>query len=349
MKGMYDSLNNFLDVDAFENDIETLSVALEESEVLEYEQPTLASTRKETRLQVKEELARLEVFKRIFSDRGGLVAPETEHKGESICLLFSDWHVGKVIKVDGQVVYDSKIATERISRELVPQITSKIERLGRASVIDDINIFFLGDLIENDIIFENQKYHIDVPVSQQVNMVVKAIIELLWAIDIAIEKTTGQKRKIRIFGITGNHGRASGKKEFGGCSWDTVIYSSLETALMYSEMSNITVDYTYDPQMIVKVKGHKGLLRHWAPAQVQTSAAKAKFGGWRELYDYDFLCYGHYHNWGVNTYHDKPIFRNGSLCGTDGYAMELALGNSWGQLMWGVDSHDPVTFITRLK
>ena len=37
--------------------------------------------------------------------------------------------------------------------------------------------------------------------------------------------------------------------------------------------------------------------------------------GWIDMHDVDAICSGHFHHWGVNTYNDRPIFRNGSLSG----------------------------------
>jgi hypothetical protein len=324
-------------------DIEGIAEEIEaETDLPEYKL-TLYGARKETKEIVREEIAKFKALQKMF----GSTKPAKYVKGDdatSLCIIFSDWHFGKIIKQDGEFVYNSQIAYERITQEMIPQIMQCYAKLNKTDVVDEIRIFMLGDHMENDIIYENQRFHIDQPVSAQFNSCLKAIMYLLSQIRVVTANVP-----IIIDGITGNHGRASGKKEYGGCSWDTALYMALDTALSYSKIKNIEVRYGYGASKIVDVKGHKGLLRHWAPAQSETPSAKSKFGGWSEIYQYDFLCYGHYHNWGVNTYHGKPIFRNGSLCGTDSYAKDLALSCEWGQLMWGVTKENVMTFLQRIK
>ena len=101
--------------------------------------------------------------------------------------------------------------------------------------------------------------------------------------------------------------------------------------------------------MVVDIRGHRGLIRHSAPVQTETSAARSKLGGWSELFNYDFLCSGHFHSWFIGNYHNKPIFRNGSLCGTDDFAENLALGCDWTQLMFGVSADEVPTLIYRIN
>jgi predicted phosphodiesterase len=273
-------------------DIEGIAEEIEaETDLPEYKL-TLYGARKETKEIVREEIAKFKALQKMF----GSTKPAKYVKGDdatSLCIIFSDWHFGKIIKQDGEFVYNSQIAYERITQEMIPQIMQCYAKLNKTDVVDEIRIFMLGDHMENDIIYENQRFHIDQPVS--------------------------------------------------------ALYMALDTALSYSKIKNIEVRYGYGASKIVDVKGHKGLLRHWAPAQSETPSAKSKFGGWSEIYQYDFLCYGHYHNWGVNTYHGKPIFRNGSLCGTDSYAKDLALSCEWGQLMWGVTKENVMTFLQRIK
>lgn len=339
-----------IEAEKLEYDEEDLASAIETIIDIVPEKLTMARARRETKESIREELAKFSQLKRVFdtsSDHFRSI-PRTD-TGETLCIALSDWHFGKNIDIQGKNVFNSEIAFKRVAEVLAPQIVEHVKRLGKASEIEDVQIFLLGDLIENDIMYETQRLHIDKPVSAQFNDALKSLMLLLGAVTGAFEDIGKPGIPIKIDGLTGNHGRAHGKQDTGECSWDTCLYMALETALSYSELKNISIDYTFDQYKLVDVRGQKGLLRHWAPSQAETSGARAKLGGWNEIFRYDFLCYGHYHHWGVNTYHGKPLFRNGSLCGTDDYAVNLSVADDWGQLMWGCNKDDPCTFIHRLR
>lgn len=311
---------------------------------------TKAKARRETKELIREELAKFSQINRIFNrsvDHFREI-PRTA-QGETLCISLSDWHFGKNTIIEGVPTFNSEIAYKRVAEVMAPQIAEHIKRLGNSSEIEDVQIFLLGDMIENDIMYETQRMHIDKPVSAQFNDALKAIMVLLGSIKGAFDDIGKPTIPIKIDCLTGNHGRAHGKQDTGECSWDTALYMAVDCALQYSELKNISIDYTFDMYKKIDVRGQIGLLRHWAPSQAETGGAKAKFGGWNEIFDYDFLVYGHYHHWGVNTYHGKPLFRNGSLCGTDDYAINLAVADDWGQLMWGCSDTDPCTFIHRIR
>jgi calcineurin-like phosphoesterase family protein len=350
------------EMEAFRNEdhtVEVANVTYDEEEVASAietiidivpERLTKVRARRETKEMIREELAKYSQLQKVFNNAVDhhREVPRTVN-GETLCLQLSDWHFGKNTVIDGKPAFNSDIAYDRVANVMAPQIVEHIKTLGRTNHIEDVQIFMLGDMIENDIMYETQRLHIDKPVSAQFNDCMKAIMVLLGAITGAFADIGKPDIPIKIDGITGNHGRAHGKQDTGECSWDTALYMAVETALQYSELKNISIDYSFEQYKVVDIRGQKGLLRHWAPSQAETGGAKAKFGGWNEIFDFDFLCYGHYHHWGINTYHGKPLFRNGSLCGTDDYALNLAVADDWGQLMWGCNKDDPCTFIHRIR
>lgn len=339
-----------VEADEHDYDEDELATAIETIIDIVPEKLTKARARRETKEMIREELAKFSQINRIFnSSVDHFREVKTTPTGETLCIQLSDWHFGKNTLINGVPTFNSDIAFKRVTEVLAPQIVEHVKRLGKTSEIEDVRIFMLGDMIENDIMYETQRMHIDKQVSSQFNDALKAIMIMLGAIRGAFADIGKPDIDIKIDGLTGNHGRAHGKQDTGECSWDTCLYMAVETALQYSELKNISIDYSFDAYKIVDIRGQKGLLRHWAPSQAETGGARAKLGGWNEIFDYDFLCYGHYHHWGVNTYHGKPLFRNGSLCGTDDYAINLSVSDDWGQLMWGCSKDDPCTFIHRLR
>lgn len=339
-----------IEADELDFDDDDIALAIDTIIDIAPEKLTKARARRETKELIREEIAKFSQLNRIFTNSvDHFREVDYTENGETLCLSLSDWHFGKNTVINGKTVFNSGIAYDRVANIIAPQIANHIKRLGKSSEIEEVRIFLLGDLIENDIMYETQRLHIDKPVSAQFNDALKALMVLLGAIKGSFAEMGKPDIEIKIDCLTGNHGRAHGKQDTGECSWDTALYMATEVALKYSELKNISIDYTFDMYKTINVRGQKGLLRHWAPSQAETGGARAKFGGWNEIFDYDFLVYGHYHHWGVNTYHGKPLFRNGSLCGTDDYAINLSVSDDWGQLMWGCNKDDPCTFIHRIR
>jgi len=314
-------------------------------------EPTKMSAKKESKDMLRETMAKLGALGKAYTssyEHFGNI--EFTEEGESLCILFSDWHIGKVIKKPGgDTIFNTEIAIKRITESFVPQIMKIIKNVNKEKVIEDVRLFFVGDLIDNDIVYTTQRLHIDDPVAKQFHNAARAIMVFIAGLRASFASIGSPDIPIKIESVPGNHGRGSEFSDDAGCSWDTALMSTVDLAVKYGEIPNVEVKFSWDKYLMVDVRGHKGLLRHGAPPQAETAAGKAKFGGWNELFDYDFVCYGHVHHWGVNTYNGKPLFRNGALCGTDDLAIEMAVGDAWSQLVWGVSDSEIPTFINRLK
>lgn len=267
-------------------------------------------------------------------------------EGGTLVVLFSDWHMGKVINhISGERLYDSEIAHNRIVNELTPTIVEKIKTFKDSIVIDEVVLIFAGDIVENDIIFETQRFRIDSGVAVQLKNVTNAIMEFIFRIRDAF----GANVPIRLECVGGNHGRASKASEVGESSWDTAVYAALDLALRYSSIKNVKINYELEEFKLIKIRNYTGLISHAAPPQSETASARAKFGGWYENFNYDFFCYGHRHHWGVSTFNGRPLFMNGSLCGPDDFSNKLAVRDEWSQLMWIMTDSDIVNNLMRLK
>jgi len=109
---------------------------------------------------------------------------------------------------------------------------------------------------------------------------------------------------------------------------------------------NLTIKTKYGEYNNFEVKGWRGHIRHYAPVQAETAAAVSKFSKWQNLHGYDFMCYGHWHHWGISTFNGRLIFRNGSLAGGDDYAETFGSYDFPTQLMFGVTEEKVGEFIT---
>lgn len=330
-----------------------LTDAINLKDVIEHDQATPRRTKadraKERRALVQDLVLEMEKMKEGLPKVKPLKLKQTKG-GETLCLLFSDWHFGKVIKTSsGTTIFDSEIAKKRISEELTPKIIENIKRVGAASKIEDIQIFLIGDIVDNDIIYATQRLGIDKGVALQFHDVTRAIMEMIVHIKAEFKKLKKIDIPIKISCITGNHGRSSKESEHPTTSWDTGVYSAIDLAVQYSNLKKVQVEISLEDSMVVDVRGHRGLLVHKAPPQVETPSAKKKFGGWADIFDYDFCCFGHLHHWGAGTFNGRPILMNGSLCGYDDFALSLGVRDDWSQLMWCASAEKPVTFLQRLE
>jgi hypothetical protein len=269
--------------------------------------------------------------------------------GASIVLLFTDWHIGKVINSrTGKRVFDTKIARDRVKNTLLPLVTDYIEKTKSSFIVDEIVVLFGGDIIENDIIFDTQRFRIDGGVAVQFRNACEIIFDFLSELR-SITNLLGIPVPIRVECVGGNHGRASSLSETGESSWDIAIYSALDLIIKSSNLEGVSLEYAIEDFKEVNIRNHIGILTHSAPPQSETASAKSKFGGWYENFKYDFFCYGHRHHWGLSTFNGRPLFMNGCLCGPDDYSDKLAVKDEWSQLAWTITDNDVMNNLIRLK
>jgi predicted phosphodiesterase len=318
--------------------------------IIDRDDPTKGDARREAEEFLREELAKLMSFKKIYGTTKDFVKSiKYKNDAETLVIVISDWHVGKVIKDEkGKVIYDSAIAVKIMTDVFATRILKLIKRVGAHTNIDEVVIILAGDLIENEIIYETQVHHIDLPAVQQKNEAVRALIKFISSIETAFELLGQKGIRIRIEGVTGNHGR-TGLRTSEESSWDIAIMSELDLVFSIMKKENIIVDFSLVPYKTVNIRGHKGLVRHTAPVQADTPAGRAKFGGWHEMFNYDFLIYGHYHHYGIYPFNGVPIFRNGSICGTDDLAVEMAVRDRPCQLMFGINEQEIPTFMYKVN
>lgn len=279
----------------------------------------------------------------------GKLSPQLKN-GESLCMLFSDWHFGKLIKTrSGKHIFDSEIAINRVVNEMPIQLENFVANRASSKNIEEIVILFAGDIVDNDIIYPGHRLNIDNGVAIQFRDAINAIHLFLKKVRVIADKHIGKEVPIRIECLTGNHGRAGKDSETPLCSWDTAAYAALDLALRASGAKNIELSYALEDQKVTNIRGLRCLMMHHLPPQVETPSAKKTFGGLYEIFDYDFCVYGDLHHWGIGCYNGKPSIMNGSLCGYDDYAISLSVRDDWSQLMWIVGDDEPIKELTRFK
>lgn len=274
--------------------------------------------------------------------RGGLEAdasPVSSDK-ESIVVMLSDLHIGKVVENEGVDVYNTEIALKRIE-ELTHGIQRVINHARMGTQIDEIVILCLGDLVDNEAIYHSHAHHIDSHVALQVKNTIRA----LWKMIITLTEIEGVE-KVRVLCVRGNHGRSGAIGGHEDSNFDTIVHDGLEWSSILHNDSRITVSSKYSQFNIAEVKGHRILMRHEAPAHADTSAAKSRISGWLDLHGpIAAITYGHLHHPSISTYNDRYLFMNGSLVGGDDLSERMAVGNAPTQLLFGVTRKRLPSFI----
>ena len=270
--------------------------------------------------------------------------------GQSLVILLSDLHYGKrIVTKSGKVIFDSEIAHKRIAQEMPAQIIDFVGQMKNPELVEEVVFILAGDMVDNDIIYPIQRLQIDSGVAEQFAGVINALLEMVVKVKDSISLLAKKPIHVRIDGLTGNHGRATKDSETAVCSWDTAVYAALDMAFRHAKEKDVTVHYSLDDFSLVNIRGHRGLITHSAPPQSESPSAKKKFGGWYEIFDYDFMAYGDLHHWGISCYNGKPLIMNGSLCGYDEYAISLGVRDDWTQLVWTVTDEDPIHNFRRLQ
>lgn len=282
--------------------------------------------------------------------RLSIKAPAQKPGGESLMMLFSDWHFGKLIKTrSGHEIFNSDVATNRVTDEIPTQFETFLKKKSNCKAVEELVIVFAGDIVDNDIIYPTQRLGIDSGVAVQFTNSINAIMTMLQKFRALLDKYVGKDIPIKLECITGNHGRAGKDSETPVCSWDTAVYAALDLAIRTAGMKNILVDFALDDYKLINVRGHRGLVVHHAPPQSESPGSKKFFGGMYEIFDYDFMLYGDLHHWAASCYNGKPLLMNGSLCGYDDYAIGLAVRDDWSQYLITVTDNDVTENITRFK
>lgn len=233
-------------------------------------------------------------------------AKPTVSQNTSLILQLGDLHFGKQTEF-----FDSNVARERLM-----EIPQKLVACKKG--VDEIVVLLLGDLVEGVDIYPNQSIGLEFCVFEQV----KACVESLWAMLVLLGRKFPQCN-IRVEGVPGNHGR-TGKTAARKSNWDNVILYILQT-LAKNSASSIDVGMNSKDFNTIDVKGHSVLLCHRGVPHVGTPARQIKASAWKLYNDADILVHGHWHEWGIGSFNGSLVFRNGSLCGPDGFGERSGL------------------------
>lgn len=276
------------------------------------------------------------------------VWPLHRESDEALGFLLSDLHLGKFSEIDNEIVYSLEIAKSRFeqigqnARHLWTDYMKTVHR------IEDVHIFFVGDIIDGEQIYRTQAWNSELPVVKQVTFAADLIKNnlLTWA---AKEFTN-----VFVHAVQGNHGEIRGNGGDSAFHWqsnfDTLLANMLEFGC--AELPNVHFDIGYDRIHIAKVKKfkvpgeHRFFMIHKGPMTPQTAYGRSRYGGWFQRFKPDAFLTGHYHNFSYNNFNGVPILQNGGLFGSaDDYTMNLAFDGFPTQVLFSIADKRPVAHI----
>lgn len=235
----------------------------------------------------------------------------------SLILLMSDCHFGKKTKSTNMEVLERR--TSYLKHGLIEEYT----KLSSWYNINSLNIFLLGDIIDNDSIYPTHKHHTDDDARfarEQCNKSANILVPFIKDID----RHTDDNCDTNVRGVRGNHGR-TGKYAHESNNWDLVLYDKIKDRL---DDTDIDVDCSDEFYQIVPVEDKNFFLYHGA--RIRAYQNIPWYGAYQRVLklgntldtNFDYVCLGHFHSFGFHTCTNKQIFMNGCMVSDDDYALE---------------------------
>ena len=249
--------------------------------------------------------------------------PVKKAKGspEVAVAVFADWQLGKITPS-----YNSEVVAKRI--ELYTEKLIEITEIQRAHhPVDELHVWFLGDIVEGEEIFPGQSHLIDSGLYRQVGVNGPEIITNF--VNTCLEHFD----KIHITGVIGNHGAGGGrarKQHDPETNMDRLLYKITE--LIYSNEDRVTFNipdgrgernfYAVD-----SIGDYNCMLIHGdqMPSPGQFHGYYKKVMGWKDgaiPEHFDDLYMGHYHQKFKMTIGSSTLRISGSPESNNTYAQE---------------------------
>lgn len=247
-------------------------------------------------------------------------------KPEVAVVMLSDVQLGKVTPT-----YDSATAEKRVEQYADKVI--ELTRIQRAAhPVREVHLWFLGDMIEGELIFPGQQFLIDSSLFRQVMIDGPRIFGGF------IRRMLAEFEVVKVFGIIGNHGRMGGRAsrdynpENNG---DRMLYHFMREIFTASGQDRVEWVIPFEENekawfAVDDIGGYRTLLLHGdqlkygprAPSTMQ-KILSWKAGGIGPGNGFDDIAYGHWHQIQRMRYTNTTARINGSTESSNTYAQEF--------------------------
>lgn len=219
-------------------------------------------------------------------------------------LLCSDWHAGLLIN-NSQNYFDNEVMNERVE-----QLTNKTISYCRLNKVKKLNVLLAGDFISGVI---QQTARIE-----QEEDCIEQLINVTELIATMLNKLKENIEEVVVYSCWGNHDRVISDKK---SSLNRENLARLIPYYLKKAVKNIKIIDSHSEDFIeFNVKGKRCLLEHGDKTSVSSGLNNAV-----RLLGYvpDCIFIGHTHAYQDYDDCDTQITVNGSLCGSDDYAISL--------------------------
>jgi hypothetical protein len=267
---------------------------------------------------------------------------KSDFREEEMCMLFGDCHVGLTVdSTESGGLGSYNVNVFRKEMEFMKESQAKVFALHDNVPYNTMNIFMLGDLIENRIMRESQLRLTGVNVVQQVMEAVNEIS--LWLAWVA-----QRFNQVNVYGVVGNHGRLTQKIGVLAPtdSMDYLVYKWLEERLR--NYKNVKFNISESWWMAIERMNVKFYMEHGEEFRswigIPFYGLKRGKANMRELLrqyldekgrqvDFDYFLVGHIHT----PSEFQGVLTNGAFPGGDEYSLKrLKLGELPSQTMFSI-------------
>jgi hypothetical protein len=253
-------------------------------------------------------------------------SPIKDHSNTRMVLCLTDWHIGAIVDVEDNQ-YNYAIAKRRIHDAVDQAIQIATERK-----VYRIDVVYMGDILEHAYMRDSQAYHAEFPVSKQMALGGRLMIEVLYKLS--------RKFFVTYRGFAGNHDRFN-KDKNGNIDGDTGMVVVNEMVQLFIEQSNIenlmfAECHNYNAKL-VNVNGRNFKFVH-GDLEKKADTGKLADHSSNDKIIYDAIVYGHFHHFMVlEVGVDRLEVRVGSTKGSDDYSEKLGVGSAPSQAIILVD------------
>ena len=238
------------------------------------------------------------------------VEQQQDNNNSEAMVVLSDWHLGMVI--DSQF---NKF-NEDVARYRINKVKQKTMDKVKKENVETLHIANLGDLIHGSI-------HVSTKIQSEED-VIQQIIRVSEYLKDFIGEFLELGINVKYYNVVGNHGRTeSNKKDIAGIEENfekltlTILDSTFNKYLNYNSIG------CQDGLINIQIKNKDIILAHGDYDKGNGVIAKLP-----QLYGkvFDYVITGHLHRESIRDYGKTTHITNGSLCGSDDYAIQMRLG-----------------------
>jgi hypothetical protein len=208
---------------------------------------------------------------------------DLSHKAKSteiLNLVISDLHTGKInvwydTESTQKVVTYNDVIRHKFEKHYLDSVIKLLSLWNHGYYFEKLNIFLLGDLIDNDRIFEGQKSMISMPAGRQVFTCCAELVDMIGLL-------SGFFPEVEVTCLIGNHGRtanSSKEEEPVENNFEFGMYKIMELMFQKSDKKNIKFTIPDSRFYSVTNYGHKIFMSHGETirgASVSYATRKAK-------------------------------------------------------------------------